>query len=149
MKYWMISGGNGGDQLGTWKAETEVEALEALAREAGYASKEKADRVLQESGGHVYPEIVEEITEDEYNAVEALLAAGYSDQGDALDAYRKYSSFIAGYVGVFIDWPPESAQVLALVINAADTFFSGEEPGKDPEFLTFLYGELLHAGAHE
>ena len=89
MKYWIISGGNCGDQLGTWKAETEAEALEALAREAGYASKEEADKVLQESGGNVYPEKVEEITEEEYNAVEALLAAGYSDQGDALRDYRE------------------------------------------------------------
>ena len=89
MKYWIISGGNCGDQLGTWQAETEAEALEALAREAGYASKEESDRVLAESGGHVYPEEIEEITEDEYNAVDALLAAGYSDQGDALRDYRE------------------------------------------------------------
>ena len=149
MRYWMIHGGNGGEQLGCWQAESAEEALEMLAKAAGYASKEEADRVLQESGGHVYPEEIEEITREEHEAINALLELPeYGKQRSALEAYRRYNAYIAASVGEFIDWPPESARVLALVLDAAEKFFSGEEPKEDPEFLTFLQGELLHAGAH-
>ncbi len=94
MKYWMIYAGNAGEQLGCWAAETAEDALEQLARAAGYSSKAEADRVLLDSGGSVYQEHVEEITEDEYNAIEEMIKAGYSDQGDALRDYRE-----AVYIG--------------------------------------------------
>ena len=96
MKYWMIHGGNGGEQLGCWQAESAEEALEMLAKAAGYASKEEADRVLQESGGHVYPEEIEEITKEEYDGIEKLLASGIATQREALDEFRKESAAEAG-----------------------------------------------------
>ena len=96
MKYWMIHGGNGGEQLGCWQAGSAAEALEMLAKAAGYASKEEADRVLQESGGHVYPEEIEEITKEEYDGIEKLLASGIATQREALDEFRKESAAEAG-----------------------------------------------------
>lgn len=89
MRYWMIHGGNGGEQLGTWQAESAEDALEMLAKGAGYASKEESDRVLAESGGHVYPEEVEEITKEEYDGIEKLLASGIATQREALIEFRK------------------------------------------------------------
>ena len=88
MKYFMIHGAGGG-QLGTWAAETEEEALEMLAREAGYASKAGQDEALRESGEPTGQEKVEEITRDEYRAIDRLLEEGYHQQGQALDAYRE------------------------------------------------------------
>ena len=150
LKYWMIHGGNGGEQLGCWQAESAEEALEMLAKCAGYASKEEADKVAREGTDVHYPEEIEEITREEHEAINALLELPeYGKQRSALEAYRRYNAYIAASVGEFIDWPPESARVLALVLDAAEKFFSGEEPKEDPEFLTFLQGELLHAGAHE
>jgi len=96
MRYWMIHGGNGGEQLGCWQAESAAEALEMLAKSAGYASKEEADRVLQESGGHVYPEEIEEITKEEYDGIEKFLASGIATQREALDEFRKESAAEAG-----------------------------------------------------
>lgn len=96
MRYWMIHGGNGGEQLGTWQAESAEDALEMLAKAAGYASKEESDRVLAESGGHVYPEEIEEITKEEYDGIEKLLASGIATQREALDEFRKESAAEAG-----------------------------------------------------
>lgn len=96
MRYWMIHGGNGGEQLGTWQAESAEDALEMLAKAAGYASKEESDRVLAESGGHVYPEEVEEITKEEYDGIEKLLASGIATQREALIEFRKELAADAG-----------------------------------------------------
>ena len=77
-------------------AGSAAEALGMLAKAAGYASKEEADRVLQESGGHVYPEEIEEITKEEYDGIEKFLASGIATQREALDEFRKESAAEAG-----------------------------------------------------
>lgn len=52
MKYQIVNTLSGHD-FGTFDADTEMEALEALARDAGYASHEEAQQVAPISPGEL------------------------------------------------------------------------------------------------
>jgi len=86
LKYFAITSESGVD-LGIWEASSEDEALEMLAIDGGYASREEADEVVFEATGR-YPEpTVEVVSPEEVMEIEDLISEGMS-QYHALDVVK-------------------------------------------------------------
>lgn len=93
MKWYAITSESGGD-LGMFKASSEGEALEMLAIEAGYVSKAEADEAVFVATGRCPEPIVDELTDEEAQAIEDLIAGGMS-QYHALDEVKAKREEIA------------------------------------------------------